>query len=739
MTESRETPSVIQTFVAEARERIGRMNKALLALETRPENREAFRTVLHEAHTLKGAAKMMGLGAIGALTHRLEDVLVAVEEQGRPLAGGLADLVFTALDTLSHLVEGYALRRPERDIQEILRRLEVEGTGEPALGREPVRPGIPERQVSGPAEGREPEQFEGSIRVSLEKLDRLANFAVEMAVSRMRAAEARRGLREALQQSRAGLRHWGGLRETLAQGAAGDRAAEAIRQLEGWNRDLREVLERTWDDLEEVRVQQDHLVGELRHQILGIRMQPLAVVFEAFPRAVRDLAREFGKEVQLVISGGEEELDRRIIEELGEPLLHLIRNGLDHGLEAPSAREAAGKPAQGFLAIRAWPKGNRVVLEVEDDGAGIDPAAVRETAVRRGLLRAEAAEALTEAEVLDLIFRPGFSTSRLITDVSGRGIGMEVVRKVIERLRGAVSVESLPGRGTRVTLDLPLSLAMLPALLVRTGGVAYAFPATAVERVARFRPEELHSLEGRRAARLEGETIPLVDLAPLLGIASGPGEGGTATAVLLRGGAHKVGFVVDEVLDEAEVVLKELGRFLEKEKVEVVTGATVLGSGEVVLILDPATLIRAARGAPVAPVEAAGAPPPPPGRLLVVEDSLIARDLERTILESAGYRVDVALDGVDALEKLRAERYDLVITDIEMPRMDGFALLERIRAQDPTRDLPVVVVTNRERTEDKRRGMELGADAYILKSSFDQSSLLDTIQRLMGREGRVAG
>lgn len=724
----------LPTFITEAREWIGRMNQGLLALEARPEDREAFRSVLRDAHTLKGASKMMGLVKIGSLAHRMEDVLVAVEEKERPIAGDLADLFFEALDSVSALVDGVARGDAEADVDGLIHRLGAAAREATAAAPEAAPLGPGEGQKPEPGLRRGPEMAGGTIRVGLEKLDRLANLAVEMAVGRMRAAEARRGLQEALALGRTGLRHWAGLREVLAQAATGELAVEAIRQVEGWNRDLRDALQRAWEELEEVRIQQDLLATELRHQVLGIRMQSLGVVFETFPRAVRDLAREFGKEVEFVVTGGEVELDRRIIEALGEPLLHLIRNALDHGLEAPAVRQAAGKPARGRLAIRAWEKGNRVVVEVEDDGAGIDPAVLRETAVRKGVLRPDAAQALSDADALGLIFRPGFSTSRLITDVSGRGVGMEIVQTVLERMRGSVTVDSTPGPGTRVILDLPLSLAMLPALLVRTGGVTYALPASAVERVARFQPEELQSLEGRRAARLEGETIPLVELASLLGVPCDRAEGGAVTAVLLRAGTRRVGFLVEEVLDEGEVVLKELGPFL--GKVDVVAGATVLGSGEVVLILDPGTLIRLARGAPVAAPGRPVAPALAPARLLVVEDSLIARDLERTILESAGFQVEVALDGLDALEKLGTGDYDLVITDIEMPRMDGFELLGRIRAQERTRGLPVIVVTNREKAEDKRRGMELGADAYILKSSFDQSSLLDTIQRLIGGEAR---
>lgn len=726
MIEGFDTSAFLDVFLAEARERIARINQGLLTLEANPEDREAFRGVLREAHSLKAAAKMMGFPTMGTLAHRLENLLVTLEEKDRSLTRDLADLVFEVVDALSRMLDGITQGKPEADVQGLLERLEAA-----APSAEPAAPS------PGRVEMRSPEMIEGSIRVSLEKLDRLANLAVEIAVSRMQAAEARRGLREAVDLSRAGLKRWANLREALAQLPGGERAHEAIRQAETWDRDLRHAVQRAWGDLEEIRVQQERLAVELRHQILGIRMQPLAVVFETVPRAVRDLARQFGKEVDLVITGGEVELDRRIIEALGEPLLHLIRNALDHGLEAPAAREAAGKPARGRLAIRAWAKGNRVILEVEDDGPGMDPRTLRETAVRKGLLKPEATEALSDAEALDLIFLPGFSTSRLITDVSGRGIGMEVVRKVIERLRGSVAVESAPGHGTRVILDLPFSLAMLPVLFVRTGGVTYAIPAGAVERVVRLQPDGLQSLEGRQATRLEGETIPLVELAALLGGPSEPRGGGAANAVLLRSGARRVGFFVDEVLDGAEVVQKDLGGFL--GNVESVAGATVLGSGEIALILDPANLIRGARGAPAVPRESPKEAAQAPGRLLLVEDSLIARDLERTILESAGYQVDVALDGIDALERLRTGIYDLIVTDIEMPRMDGFALLERIRSQERTRELPVVVVTNRERPEDKRRGMELGADAYILKSSFDQSSLLDTIRQLIGYKRQSSG
>lgn len=725
MVEGFDPSAFLDVFLAEARERIARMNQDLLALEAKPEDREAFRGVLREAHSLKAAARMMGFSTVGTLAHRLENLLVVLEEKERSLTREEADMVFEVVDALSRMLDGITQGRPEADVQGLLERLEaVAPAAEPA----PASPGR--------VEWRSPEMIEGSIRVGLEKLDRLANLAVEMAVSRMQAAEARRPLRQAMDLSRAGLRRWADLREALAKLPGGEGAHGAIRQAESWDRDLRHAVQRAWGELEEVRVQQEHLAVELRQQILGIRMQPLAVAFETIPRAVRDLARQFGKEVDLVIAGGEVELDRRIIEALGEPLLHLIRNALDHGLEAPAGREAAGKPARGRLTIRAWAKGNRVVLEVEDDGAGMDPASLRETGVRKGLLKREAAEALSDAEALDLIFLPGFSTSRLITEVSGRGIGMEVVRKSIERLRGAVAVESAPGRGTRVILDLPFSLAMLPVLFVRSGGVTYAIPAGAVERIVRLQPGELQSLEGRQAMRLEGETIPLVDLRALLG-SSEPRGGAAVNAVLLRTGARRVGFFVDEVLDGAEVVQKDLGAFL--RDVEGVAGATVLGTGEVVLILDPSALIRAARGAPAAPRELPKESVQAPARLLLVEDSLIARDLERTILESAGYDVDVAVDGIDALERLRTGTYDLIVTDIEMPRMDGFALLERIRSQERTRDLPVVVVTNRERSEDKRRGMELGADAYILKSSFDQSSLLDTIRRLIGSTGRSLG
>lgn len=709
-------------FVQEARERIDRLNQGLLALEANPEDREAFQEVVREAHTLKGAARMVGLPSIGALAHKMEDILAMVERGRTSLQGSLFDRLFEALDLLSQRVERIARGEGEApDLEEACRRLEA------ALEEQGVPEVAPQREEVRPVYQLLPERREGTIRIALEKLDRLSNLVVESAVERMQAAEGRRGLQGLLLLAKQAGRRWSELREKLLR----EGTAEAVRTYEDLERRLQEGLARLFEELEEAAVREDLLSEELRHEVMAIRMQPLNTVFQAFPRAVRDLARGFGKEVELVIKGGETELDTRIIEGLGEPLLHLLRNAIDHGLEPPGEREALGKGRRGKVAITASQRGGRVFIEVEDDGRGIDLRTVREAAVRRRLLSPEEAFSLSDAEALELIFLPGFSTSRLITDVSGRGVGMDVVRAALRRLKGSVSVETSLGEGTKVVLDLPLTLAMLRALLLQAGGQVFALSASSVEQVVQVEASDIRRVEGREAFRFEGQTVPLVHLGALLGLVGEVGE--TFPVVVVASSGRRIGFAVDHVLDEAEIVVKDLGSYL--GKVANVSGATILGSGEVALILDASELCEAAKGLPelrpsLLKEKALKEAPP---SILLVEDSLIARDLERNILEAAGYQVEVAVDGIDALEQLEAGEFQLVVTDIEMPRMDGFELVARIRAKERWKDLPVVVVTAKESAEDRRRGIEVGADAYILKSAFDQGSLLEIIGRFIGR------
>jgi two-component system chemotaxis sensor kinase CheA len=484
------------------------------------------------------------------------------------------------------------------------------------------------------------------------------------------------------------------------------------------------------------------LTDDLQDEVRRVRMLPIATLFDLFPRMVRDLARERDKEVTLHVVGADTEVDRQVLEIMKDPLTHLLRNAVDHGIEPPDRREAAGKPRRGTIRLRAAQKGNTIVLGVADDGAGIDLEAVRRAAVKRGLLTAQEAAGLSNQEAIQLIFRSGLSTLSQVTDLSGRGVGLDVVRENLEQLHGLVEVDTAPGRGTTFTLTLPLTLATSHVLLVEVAGQTVAVPTTTVKRILRVEAASVGRIEGRPAIRADGQPLPLVSLAQVLELSQACPEPGRRVeaplapdqkipVVVLGVVEKRIAFRVDGFRGTQEVVIKSLGRQL--SRVRNVAGATILGTGQVVMILSVADLVKSAQVGP-----AVAAPPPVEvrevirRRVLVVDDSITTRALERNILESAGYEVLVAADGEEAWALVQGEPLDAIAADIAMPRMDGFVLTEKVKGDERFKELPVVLITSLESPQDKIRGMEAGADAYITKSTFDQRELLETIERLIG-------
>jgi two-component system, chemotaxis family, sensor kinase CheA len=524
---------------------------------------------------------------------------------------------------------------------------------------------------------------------------------------------------------------------------------------------------------------------ELEDTVLSVRMLPIDTLFSTFPLAVRNFKRETGKDVDLQVRGGETEIDKQILEALSDPLIHLLRNALDHGIERPEAREAAGKPARGHVTVQAYPQGTQVVIEVSDDGAGIDTSLLRRAAVRKNILSAGDAEKLTDDETLNLIYYPGLSTAGIITDVSGRGVGMDIVKTTVERLNGSVTAEVQPGQGTRITLRLPLTLATMQALLVRVASQLFVLPSHTIEGGMEYiTADDITAIENREVVRLKGRTMPLVRLEELLDLGrveSGawlkeagfgrllaprpadpddadaldedysaifrpPGLGagirlqGRLPGIIVGSGDRVTCFLVDELIDELDVVVKNLGPLL--GKLDTATGATILGDGRVVVILDVQRLLAEARARSsrgqlgrawrADPLRAQS-------HILVVDDSITTRELEKSILENAGYRVDIAMDGVEALAKLERQaqdgqsQYDLMIADIEMPRMDGLELTQQVKshALDAVRAVPVIIVSSLASDAYKQRGVEVGAQAYMTKGQFDQGRLLETIDLLI--------
>jgi len=723
-------------FVEEARDRTKALTQALMRLEKAPGSGEAIAEVLRQAHSLKGSARMLGLSDISQIAHHLEDLFVLAKSDPRVIGAQAFDLVFGAVDVLTLRVEHLATGASDPvDVAGLCRKLaglvaapDQQPTEPKAAADAPV---VETRAFSTPAGDPGGSAVRPSLRVPIEKLDGLSHLAAEMVIESLKGS-ARLTELSRLEKALSLLRNRVRDAQLAPAGIAAGRGmplGDNLETLDDLSRRLRGFLTAFGDD----RVRLSLLTDELRQNVIELTMLPLATVFDAFPRAVRDLARGFQKEVELQIIGGETELDKKIIEQIADPLVHLVGNAVDHGIEPPDERAKQGKPAAGWLQISAVQRGNRILIVVQDDGRGIDPAEVRATAIRRRFAPAAELERWTVAEILNLVFEPGFSTRSRATEVSGRGVGMDVVKNLVGRLGGTVHLESTPGRGTTVTLDLPLSLALLRVVLIETRGEIFALPTAAVRRILHATPDEITHLQQGPVIEVDGEHVPLVALGALF-------HGPTPVAafpyvpVIVAAARDRLfGLTVEAVHDEQEVVFEELRGPLRRQRT--FAGAAIHGNGDIVPILNVQSLFDLAAQSPVVAEARASEVREEArrGRVLVVEDSLVAAEMQKNILIAAGYDVDLAQDGVHAFELLPLTSYDLVIADVDMPRMDGFELTSKIRADERFRDIPVIVVTARDAATDRRRGFEAGADAYVTKREFDQVQLLDTVRRLIGR------
>lgn len=714
------------TFRAEAEEHLQALTANLLALERglpAQEARALVEATFREMHTLKGAARSVGLMDVEALCQACEAVLSRLTREGLPATSAILRRLEEAVDAVSRLLGGTATPALA---EELIDRLE-RARAEPAAEARQAEPRPPSTQPKGAAAPHAPSVTE-TVRVPMAKLEALTVQAEDLLVSKLAAGERRReaaALADALTACRAGLEK---VRPPAGSGRPPhDVVAEIDAPLRTAAAQARDLLARLAGDQRTIAGTLDGLLGETRR----LRMTPASTVLDVFPRMVRDLAQEQGKEVEWVVRGAELEVDRRVLEAMKDPLIHLVRNAIDHGIEPQPARAQAGKPPRGRVAVTvASLEGGRIEIRVEDDGRGIDLAGVREAAAKAGLLAGPAAEALPDDDVVELVYRSGLSTSPIITDVSGHGLGLAIVRERVERLGGRMALESRAGAGTSVRMLLPASIATFRGVLVRAGGQPFLLPVDAVERVIRVATEEVESVEGRKVVRQDGQPLFIAHLSELLEL---PDRQRRAEAqarrpcAVVRSGRERLGLLVEEVHGDQEVLVKELRPPL--VRVRNVAGAGVLGTGQLALILRPGDLLGSHR-AFRRPEAAPPADERRPLAILVVDDSITTRTMEKNLLEAAGYRVRVAVDGIDAWTALKTDEFDLVVSDVDMPRMDGFELTSRIRADPKLAELPVVLVTALESREHRERGIEAGANAYVVKSSFDQSNLLEIVRRL---------
>lgn len=759
----------LETFTAEAEERLQALSEGLLKLEQSSHDEELLKRMFREAHTLKGSAGMMGLPAINEIAHRIEDIFSSLQKGQLQVESPLVDTLLASLDRIREMLpDGVSEPTAESDVSDLLDRLGCVLKGEtpaaapelqpptppvdrPAPAPKPVAvESVPEQpdgeQISPPAKpglvaaaptASKKTRTDPTIRVNIERLDKLLNLMGEIIVNQIDTEDQVRdlgGLRKRSREMQASFTALVNQVEQLKQNAGEEQIAAISQKLisaEQTAEALAEGLEVTASQLKENTATRRLALDELQDRTLHVRMLPLATIFDIYPRVVRDASGASGKSVQLHISGENTELDKRILEQVTDPLMHIIRNCVDHGIEPSPDRVQAGKPEQGNIHLSAGQCGDRVEIIVEDDGGGINPEKVRQTALAKGLVAEDAA--LSFEDSLELIFQPGFSTAKTVSSISGRGVGLDVVKNNIQKLEGSVTVESTLGMGTRFTVSLPVTLAVMSGLLVESNGDRFILPLGYIQEMVAVTGDQVQSLGNHQGFLVRGSAVPLIDLHEFLGGSRLEQERDKSSVVIVGDSRYSLGLQVGRLLGEQEVVIKSPGELL--SRLPFIAGMTVLGSGEAVVVANVVEIMKQAKeGDHSARAKSAPEPQTIEERkrlVLVVDDSLVVREMQRNILEAAGYEVDTAVDGEDALTHLAQGPFDCVVTDIEMPRMNGFDLTSAIRHRDEIKEIPVVMVTSRSSDDDKQKGMEVGANAYVVKGSFDQQGLLSTIQRLV--------
>ncbi|MBV9863430.1 MAG: response regulator [Alphaproteobacteria bacterium] len=705
-------------FAAEWRERLAAMDRDLVALEqaSSPEHQsQLLASLFRAAHSLKGAAGSVGVAAVEAACHALEETLSAIRNGKRALDAGAVEMLFVGADAIAAAGAGLSPEQPK--------------TAKGVVPASPIEPNsavLPGCSIAPPQEA--------TVRIAASKLDAMLARGGELIVAHYRA-QARAGDADAVQNllGRAGRdcsaveRLLKGSSDGLNKlGTAAERALAGVA-------DLRNVIARAGREVERLSacLAADSAIVEraaraVLEQTSQARLLGCGEAWAGLDRIVRDLARTAGKSVRLTTRGDRIEIDREIVERLRDPLIHLARNAIDHGIEPPGERKTSGKPAEGEISITASVEGGILEIVVADDGRGLGIAEIRAAAAEKNLPEG------SDEELANHIFRPGFSTRKKATGISGRGVGLDAVKAAIEQLRGSVEVSFEPGCGTRFHLRLPLTLTQVRVLLVRSCSEIVAFDVTDIVRSLRIPAGHPASIPGGDIMTAEGP-LPLARLDAILGFVPDPAAAVPphATVLILRSGGRHAGFVVDELVGEQEIIVRPLGRRL--RCVRQVAGGSVLATGRVVLLLKAGELIETALSvAPslAAPVLSAG-PPAPRRRVLLAEDSPTMRNLEQSILEAAGYEVASYADGASAWTALQRAGADIVVSDVDMPGMSGFELVESMRRTPRFRELPVVLVTSCESESERSRGLALGADAYLAKSAFDRDTLIASLRRFV--------
>ncbi len=740
---------ILEDFLVEAFELVEQIDHDLVELETNPEDLELLNRIFRVAHTVKGSSSFLNFDVLTKLTHHMEDVLNKARHGELKITPDIMDVVLESIDRMKTLLNSIRDNGNDTaigmDIGPICARLTAISEGEsPSSAESNEAPAEAPKEEPAPAP--EPEV----------DVNQLSDSEVEAEIERLLKA------RKAEDQARRAQKKQNAASPTNSKPAASTPKAEntekkvpasggggggmdqtirvEVKRLDhlmnligelvlGKNRLLKiydDVEERYegekfLEELNQVVSQLSIITTDVQLAVMKTRMQPIAKVFNKFPRVVRDLSRELGKHIELEITGEETELDKSIVEEIGDPIMHMIRNSCDHGIEDPATRAANGKPEKGIVQLKAYNEGNHIVVEITDDGKGMDANGLKAKAIEKNLITEREADQMTDKEAFALIFKPGFSTATKVTNVSGRGVGMDVVKTNIEKLNGVIEIDSELGKGSSFKLKIPLTLAIIQSLLVGTQEEYYAIPLASVLETVRVPIDDIYTIEGKNVLRLRDEVLSLVRLSDVFGVKQVLESGDQTYVVVIGVAESKLGIIVDTLIGQEEIVIKSMGDYL--QNIQGIAGATIRGDGRVTLIIDVGAMMDMAKEIKVdikAQLESSAKKPkekPSDYKVLIVDDSKMDRTLMQKALEPLGVSLIEATNGVEALNIIKSGDHDIdaILIDIEMPRMDGYTLAGEIRKYSKYRNLPLIAVTSRTSKTDRLRGVEVGMTEYITK------------------------
>jgi len=767
MDELDELQEIREDFLVEAFELIEQMDQDLVELENNPEDLELLNRIFRVAHTVKGSSSFLNFDVLTKLTHHMEDVLNKARKDELKITPEIMDVILESVDMMKGLLE--AIRDTGTDecgieIDDICARFDAISSGKEVESSSDDSQGDAEEKAEACKEA-STEQNSAEDEISEEDLANMTPEEVEAEIQRLleqkqKEKEAKKAKKKVVEQPKTEATKSNKTSEKTPQKIekkVSSQPEQTIRvevsRLDSLMNLIGELvlgknrLLKIYDDVEE-RYEGEKFLEELNQVVSSVslvttdlqiavmktRMLPIAKVFNKFPRLVRDLSRELGKDIELIMSGEETELDKSIIEEIGDPLVHMIRNSCDHGIESKEQRIAAGKDPKGKVYLKAYNEGNQIVIEIKDDGAGMDPDFLKMKALDKGIVSEKDIENMSDKEAYSLIFKPGFSTAAKVTGVSGRGVGMDVVKTNIEKLNGIIDIESTLGEGTTFKLKIPLTLAIMQALLVQAQEEYFAIPLSSVLETVRIGFDEIYTIDGKNVLKLRNEILPLARLSDMFEVEKVLDSSDQVYVVVIGVAESKLGIIVDGLVGQEEVVIKSMGEYL--QGIDGIAGATIRGDGGVTLIADVSAMMDIAKDLNVnllaenETTVTREKNSPADYNVLIVDDSKTDRAIMQKGLKPLGINIVEATNGVEALELLKKGDmiFDAMLIDIEMPQMDGYTLASEIRKYSKYKNLPLLAVTSRSSKSDRLRGVEVGMTEYITKP-YSLEYLANTVSR----------